>query len=104
MFFPKASAVLLYMVALSEVFSIPEIGYHLAVRSPQNFRDKGNSSLGGSKGQLNNKAQGSNNRIKTTVVEILRRRHRRRQQQQQHLRPRVAMGTMATTMQTPTIA
>jgi hypothetical protein len=55
MFFPKAAAVLLCAVALSEAFSIPDVGY-LAVRSPQNFGGGGGGFGGGQ-----NKPNGNNN-------------------------------------------
>jgi hypothetical protein len=56
MFFPKAAAVLLCAVTLSEAISIPDVGY-LAVRSPQNFGGGGGGGFGG--GQ--NKGNGFNN-------------------------------------------
>jgi hypothetical protein len=51
MYFPKAAAVLLCAAALSEAFSIPEVGYHLAARSPQNF---GQGGFGGGQNGANN--------------------------------------------------
>jgi hypothetical protein len=55
MFFPKAAAVLLCAVTLSEAISIPDVGY-LAVRSPQNFGGGGGGFGGGQ-----NKGNGFNN-------------------------------------------
>jgi hypothetical protein len=51
MYFPKAAAVLLCAAALSESFSIPDVGYHLAARSPQNF---GQGGFGGGQNKANN--------------------------------------------------
>jgi len=64
MLFPKASAVLLCVAALSEAISIPDVEYQVAgvtARSPQNFGQGGNfSGQGANKAQGNNKANKNN--------------------------------------------
>jgi hypothetical protein len=58
MFFPKVTVVLLCAAALSEAFSIPDVGY-LGIRSPQNF-GSGGGSRGFANGNNKNAAKGFN--------------------------------------------
>jgi hypothetical protein len=51
MYFPKAAAVFLCVTTLSEAFSIPDVEYHLAARTPQKF---GQGGSGGGRNRANN--------------------------------------------------
>ncbi len=63
MLFPKVAAVLLCAAAVSEAFSIPDVGY-LAVRSPQNFGGGGGGFGGGQNKTNNNGGNTKNNAAK----------------------------------------
>jgi len=73
MFFPKAAAVLLCAAALTEAFSIPDVG-HLALRSPQNFGNGGGNFSGQNKANNNNNnaakanSGGGNTKTSTTAA------------------------------------
>ena len=67
MYFPKAAAVFLCVTALSEAFSIPDVEYHLAARTPQKFGQ------GGGRNRANNGAAKASNgavnsKISTTAA------------------------------------
>ena len=72
MYFPKAAAALLFAATLSEAFSIPDVGYHLAARTPQNFGQGGFGGQNRANNNNNNAAKansgGGNTKTSTTAA------------------------------------